>query len=179
MKLKCVATAAAIVMAAGATNANANLLFDPYVGATAGVGGATLFIDHDTTTDVAQSYGAVLGLDIPLVRVEAEYNYLLHKDAKAHIVMGNAYLKMPTLLVAPYIGAGVGAIVDGSVDNGPDMNKTAAYQGMLGLTFDIPVLPFKIDAEARALYAHNVFSVADDDANILHYDIRAKLRYIF
>lgn len=170
-------TTAAVMFAAA--DARANLLFDPYIGATAGLGGATTFIDGDSHTDMAQSYGAVIGLDIPFVRIEGEYNYLNDKDITAHTAMGNVYLKMPMLIVNPYIGAGVGAIVDGDVDNGPSIDSTVAYQGMLGLTFDLPVLPFKIDAEARAFYAPDVFSVAGEDADLLHYDVRAKLRYIF
>ena len=128
---------------------------------------------------MAQSYGALIGLDVPFIRIEGEYNYLNDKDITAHIAMGNVYLKMPMLLINPYIGAGVGAMFHGDVDNGPDIESTVAYQGMLGLTFDIPVLPFKIDAEARALYVPDAFTAGSKDADILHYDARVKLRYIF
>lgn len=179
MKLKSASFLTAAFIASMAAPAHANLLFDPYIGATAGSGGVTTFIDGDTHSDMAQSYGAVLGLDIPLVRAEIEYNYLNDKDITANIAMGNVYLKMPTPVVAPYIGAGVGVIFDGDAGHGTDMDSTAAYQGMLGLTFKLPVLPFKIDAEARALYAHNAFTAGPDDADILHYDVRAKLRYTF
>lgn len=179
MKLKSAAVFGAAAIMFFTADARANLLFDPYVGATAGVGGITTFIDHHAHSDVAQSYGAVIGLDIPLVRIEGEYNYLNDKDIRAQMAMANAYLKMPSVLVAPYIGAGVGATFNGNAGHGVDMDKTVAYQGMLGLTFDIPVLPFKIDAEARALYIPNAFSVQHENADILHYDVRAKLRYIF
>ncbi len=179
MKLNSAALLSAAVIMLGAADARANLLFDPYIGATAGVGGATTFIDHDSHSDMGQSFGAVIGLDIPLVRVEGEYNYLNDKDITAHMAMANAYLKMPMILVSPYIGAGVGATFDGDAGHDINIDSTIAYQGMLGLTFDIPVLPFKIDAEARALYIPDAFSAADNDADLLHYDIRAKLRYIF
>lgn len=170
---------AAIISVVTAGAANANLLFDAYMGATAGVGGITTFADDHTHSDMAYSYGAVAGLDIPLVRAEVEYNYLNDKDITANIAMGNVYLKMPTPLIAPYIGAGIGAMFDGDAGRGTKMDTTAAYQGMLGLTFNVPVLPFKVDAEARALYAHNAITAGNDDADLLHYDIRAKLRYIF
>jgi len=179
MKLKYGLLCMATLIASSMTDARANLLFDPYIGATAGIGGVTTFADGDSHSEMAQSYGAILGLDIPIFRVEAEYDYLNDKDITAQIAMGNVYLKMPTPLVAPYIGAGVGAIFDGDAGHGTDMDTTAAYQGMLGLTFNIPILPFKIDAEARALYAHNAYSTATDDVDLLHYDIRAKLRYVF
>lgn len=179
MKLKYGAMLGAALIAFSAADARANLLFDAYIGATAGVGGVSTFIDHDTHSDMAQSYGAVIGLDIPLVRIEGEYNYLSDKDIKAQIAMANAYLKMPLILISPYIGAGVGMTFDDDAGHHIDIDSTIAYQGMLGVTFDIPVLPFKIDAEARALYIPDAFSVDSHDADILHYDIRAKLRYIF
>lgn len=179
MKLKYAAMLGAAAIVFSGADARANLLFDPYVGATAGVGGVTTFMGGNHHGDMAQSYGAVIGLDIPLVRIEGEYNYLNDKDITANIAMANAYLKMPSLLISPYIGAGVGMTFDGDAGHNIDIDTGVAYQGMLGLTFDIPVLPFKIDAEARALYIPDAFSVDSHDADILHYDIRAKLRYIF
>lgn len=87
---------------------------------------------------------------------------------------------MPTALVQPYLGAGIGMIFDGDVDNtNIKIDDKMAYQAMLGLTFDIPVLPFKIDAEARALYANNIYTVGDIKPDMLHYDARLKIRYIF
>lgn len=179
MKLKSAGflTAATLLLAAG--NANANLLFDVYAGATAGVGGATLIADHHHNSDAAQAYGAVLGLDIPLVRAELEYDYMTAGDLKMHVGMVNAYLKMPTVLVQPYLGAGIGMVFDGDAGHGVNVDTTMAYQGMLGLTFDIPVLPFKIDAEARALYADNIFDAAGKNTDVIQYDGRIKLRYIF
>ncbi len=179
MKLKSAVLVSAFAVAFAATDARANLLFDPYIGATVGVGGATTFIDGDSHTDMAQSYGAVIGLDIPFLRLEGEYDYLHDKDITAHMAMGNAYLKMALPLISPYIGAGVGAVLDGDAGNDIDLETTVAYQGMLGLTFKIPVLPFNIDAEARALYIPDAFKAAGEEADMLHYDIRAKLRYVF
>ena len=63
-------TATTIMMSAGA--ANANMLFDIYAGATYGIGGYTLFADDNDISKSSQSYGAVLGMDIPLFRVELE-----------------------------------------------------------------------------------------------------------
>lgn len=179
MKLKSALFLSATAITLMAPDARANLLFDPYIGGTVGMGGVTTFVDGDTHSDVAQSYGAFIGVDIPLVRIEGEYNYLNDKDIKTNIAMANAYLKMPLIVISPYIGAGVGMTFDGDAGHNIDIDSTIAYQGMLGVTFDIPVLPFKIDAEARALYIPDAFSVDSHDADILHYDIRAKLRYIF
>ncbi len=170
-----------------AAPANANLLFDIYAGATVGVGGATvgteMFDSNKQDSFSAQSYGAVIGFDIPVLRFEAEYNMLnIDSDIHAHMAMANIYVKMPGLVVVnPYIGAGVGAALD--VTGGHNISATnhAAYQAMAGLTFDIPTLPIKIDAEARALYAPDFVSIDHTDKTLdaLHYDLRLKLRYIF
>lgn len=176
MKLKCLAAMAMTTALVGGS-ANANLLFDIYAGATAGFGGETWFADENES-HTAQSYGAVLGIDVPFVRGEVEYDYLTGDDAKLHLVMANVYAKMPTPVIKPYLGAGIGMIVDG--EYGPwDAEKTAAYQGMLGVTFDLPVIPFNIDVEGRVLYANEVLKLPDDSADLLHYDARLKLRYVF
>ncbi len=179
MKLKTAGflTAWALMLIAG--NANANLLFDIYGGATVGVGAATTFADSHAHTENAQSYGAFLGIDLPIFRVEAEYDYLHQPDINMHLGMVNAYAKMPSLAIMPYLGVGVGAMFDGDAPNGISLDTTMAYQAMLGLTFDLPVLPFKIDAEARALYTPDIFDENGITPDVLHYDARIKLRYIF
>lgn len=176
MKLKSLA-AVATLSAMMAGNANANLLFDVYAGATAGFGGATWFAD-DNNSYTAQSYGAVLGIDIPLLRAEVEYDYLASDDAKLHLAMVNAYAKLPTPVIKPYLGAGMGVIFDGEY-NELNAETAPAYQGMLGVTFDLPILPLNIDVEGRVLYANHVFKLTDDNANLLQYDARVKLRYVF
>ncbi len=168
-----------VISALVAGPASANILFDIYAGGTVGMGGATVFADGHTESDGAQSYGAVVGVDIPAFRFELEYDYLNDNDATMHVGMLNAYFKVPSLVVKPYLGVGVGTIFAGDYGH-IDIDTSAAYQGMLGLTFDIPVAPIKIDAEARALYAPNIFETVDDiKPDILHYDLRLKLRYVF
>ncbi len=158
--------------------ANANMLFDIYAGVTAGAGGQTLYLDGDYDSKSAQSYGAILGLDIPLFRAELEYDYLTNQDADMQLAMINAYFKLPVPVIHPYIGAGIGEIFDGKISE-IDVKSTVAYQGMLGLTFDIPILPIKVDAEARALYSANVYEFNNASPDLFHYDLRVKLRYIF
>lgn len=168
----------ASVLFTGAANAG-NMLFDFYAGATVGAGAAS-FLADDSETKNSQSYGLVAGLDIPALRFEAEYNYINNDIAKTNIGMVNAYFKMPSTVVHPYLGVGVGAVFGGSVDiSGVDIDTGAAYQGMLGLTFDIPVLPIKIDTEGRVLYAPDIFQVGNQKPDLLQYDARIKLRYIF
>lgn len=174
-------TATTIILTTGA--ANANLLFDIYMGGTFGVGGQTLFIDDNNISKSATSYGGVLGMDIPLFRIEAEYNYLDSDKITTNLGMLNAYFKIPTPIIKPYIGAGIGMTFDAKYAqrNLPEtkIDDTMAYQGMLGITLDLPALPFNIDIEGRALYAPNMFKIAENDVKFLQYDGRVKLRYVF
>lgn len=174
-------TAATIILTAGA--ANANMLFDIYAGATYGMGGYTLFADDKDYSKSSQSYGAVLGMDIPLVRIELEYNYLDADAITANLALVNAYFKFPTPIVKPYIGAGIGSTFDSKYEPNDttkiDIEDAMAYQGMLGITLDLPVIPFNIDVEGRVLYAPDLFQVADIEHDLLQYEGRVKLRYVF
>ncbi len=163
--------------------ANANLIFDIYGGATYGIGAHTLLADDNDVSKSAQAYGAIFGVDIPLFRLELEYNYLDSDKLTTNLGMVNAYFKVPTPLLKPYIGAGVGTTFDGkympvkSVD--VDTDDVIAYQGMLGLTLNLPVLPFNVDVEGRVLYAPDMFRYENNDVDLLQYDARIKLRYVF
>lgn len=181
MKLKTIGLLSIISTAFLTSNSNANLLFDIYAGATAGLGGVTVISENHHNSNTAQSYGAVLGLDIPLFRLEAEYDYLINNNADMQLGLINAYFKLPMALVQPYIGAGVGMILDVKANdtNIEKNNNATAYQAMLGATFDIPVLPFKIDAEGRALYTKDFYNAAGIQPDLLDYEVRLKLRYIF
>lgn len=174
-------TAATIMLTAGV--ANANLLFDIYAGGTYGFGGYTLFTDDNDISQSAQSYGAILGMDIPLFRIELEYNYLDSDKIETNLAMANAYFKIPTPVLKPYIGAGIGTTFSGKYTPTNqahiDIDDTMAYQGMLGITLDLPALPFNIDIEGRVLYAPNAFEIAAHDTDLLQYDGRVKLRYVF
>ena len=181
MKLnyKSVLTAATLMIACA--NANANMVWDIYAGGTAGLGGMALSSDKaDRTNWSAQSYGAVFGIALPVVSFEAEYDYLKSDEMNMHMVMGNAYVKfLGAAVVNPYIGVGVGMMLDAETDYDVDIDPTIAYQGMLGMTFNIPAIPFKVDLEGRALLMPDLFKIAGDDVSALHYDARLKLRYIF
>jgi hypothetical protein len=60
-----------------------------------------------------------------------------------------------------------------------DLKTTGAYQGMFGVTLGVPSLPFKFDIEGRVLYLPDVARVNGIDPDILHYDGRVKIRYLF
>lgn len=165
------------MLSAGA--ANANMLFDIYAGGTYGFGGYTMYTDGDNISKSSQSYGAVLGMDIPMFRVELEYNYLDADALSINTGFVNAYFKIPTPIVKPYIGAGIGSTFDSKYEpknlGSNDIDDTMAYQGMLGITLNLPVIPFNIDVEGRVLYAPDIMT----DIDLLQYEARAKLRYVF
>lgn len=170
-------TATTIMLSAGA--ANANMLFDIYAGGTYGFGGYTMYTnDHDISKST-QSYGAVLGMDIPLFRVELEYNYLDADALNINTGFVNAYFKIPTPIVKPYIGVGIGSTFDSKYEpthgTKTDIDDVMAYQGMLGITLNLPVIPFNIDVEGRVMYAPDIMT----DIDLLQYEGRAKLRYVF
>ena len=166
-------------------SANANPIVDAYIGGMFGAGGSTIYNGNHKNTG-AESFGAVVGLDIPLLRIEAEYNHLTSDYVSANDAMLNAYFKMLSTMIHPYIGVGVGSVFGGHMtqtDVRYDVKSTVAYQGMVGLTFDILALPIKFDVEGRALYAQNFAEIKTttgvDKPDLLQYDARLKLRYIF
>ncbi|MDL2295217.1 hypothetical protein LJC18_00135 [Lachnospiraceae bacterium OttesenSCG-928-E19] len=179
MRLKTAGLLTLATLLGGATNANAAMLYDIYAGLTLGAGGQTIFAGDDNNSTSAAAYGAVIGMDIPLVRIELEYNYLNASESHMHVGMINAYFKMPSTVIKPYLGIGLGTVFNGDVDDTFNIRNEPAYQGMLGLTFDIPVIPFNVDVEGRVLYAPDVFKTADAKPDLLHYDLRLKLRYVF
>ena len=63
-----------------ASAANAGVVADFYVGGMAGVGGQTMFADHKNETDASGVFGGIVGMDLPVFRVEAEYDYFTASD---------------------------------------------------------------------------------------------------
>ena len=107
----------------------------------------------------------------------------LADDIKLNLGMANAYFKLPTPVVKPYIGAGIGttfaSTYEPTTDISIDIDDTIAYQGMLGITLDIPVIPFNVDVEGRVLYASDLFEYTTEKYDLLQYEGRVKLRYVF
>ena len=93
MRLKTAGLLTLATLLGGATNANAAMLYDIYAGLTLGAGGQTIFAGDDNNSTSAAAYGAVIGMDIPLVRIELEYNYLNASESHMHVGMINAYSK--------------------------------------------------------------------------------------
>ena len=121
-----------------------------------------------------------MGIDIPMFRIELEYDYVNTDDMELNLGMVNAYFKLPTPVIKPYIGAGIGTTFSSTYEPADiDIDNTVAYQGMLGITFDIPVIPFNVDVEGRVLYASDLFEYATEKYDLLQYEGRVKLRYVF
>ena len=171
------------ILTAGITGAaSANPIIDVYAGGTFGVGGTAALWDGGHKNEAAQSFGGVFGIDIPLIRIEAEYNHIRNDLFSTNEAMLNAYFKMLSTLIHPYFGVGVGSIFGGHVDTDNtkyDVKTSVAYQGMLGVTFDILAMPFAFDVEGRVLYSPNFVEIGTEKPDMLQYDARAKVRYLF
>ncbi len=180
MKLKASAFLCSIAATGIACSAHAEFLWDMYAGVSMGIGAQTLFQSASKDTHSAQSFGGSFGIDIPFVRTELEYNYLHAYDSRANLGMFNAYFKIPSLVIKPYVGGGVGMLFAGR-DSKHDVsfNTKLAYQAMLGVTLDVPKLPFKFDVEGHALYAPDIYNYNAKKPDLLHYEARIKLRYMF
>ena len=162
--------------------AHANPVIDVYAGGMFGVGGTAMYLDKHHQNEAAQSFVAVFGIDIPLLRLEAEYNHLVNDEFSTNDAMLNAYFKMISTMIHPYIGVGVGSVFGGHIDDTNityDIKSSVAYQGMLGLTFDILALPVNFDIEGRAMYAPNFVEIGTAKPDMLQYDARLKVRYVF
>ena len=171
-----------------ASAANAGVVADFYVGGMAGVGGQTMFADHKNETDASGVFGGIVGMDLPVFRVEAEYDYFTASDFNTNAAMANLYAKIPSTVILPYIGGGIGMVFGGDhkittdgIETKNSIDSTAAYQAMLGATIDVLTLPIKFDVEGRVLYAPTLYKVEGTHLtpDMLQYNIRAKVRYIF
>ena len=185
MKIKSISLISVLTLLAGATSANAGAMADFYIGGMFGAGGQTLFVSDNNKTDSSTLFGANLGIDIPLLRLEAEYNHLNSSDLHTNTGMVNAMFKVPSTLIQPYFGVGAGIVFDGKHTIAQNIEQkidtTAAYQAMLGATIDILALPIKFDIEGHALYAPNIYKIeaTNTTPDMLQYDVRLKVRFIF
>lgn len=184
MKINSISLISIISTLACVSAANAGVVADFYVGGMVGVGGQTMFADHKNDTDASTVFGAIAGMDLPVFRVEAEYDYFKSKNLDTNAAMVNLYAKMPSTIILPYIGGGIGMVFSGdqTIENTKfDIKSNAAYQAMLGATIDILAVPLKFDVEGRVLYAPDVYEITGTDTSpdMLQYQIRAKARYIF
>lgn len=181
MNIKKTLLISALTLGLAAPAADAALIMDFYTSANVGIGNQRISDQDASETYSAQSYGAALGLDLPVVRVEAEYNYLNSDDVGLHVGMFNAYLK-PFMfpLVKPYMGVGFGSVFGGDF-GGVDVKTTNAYQAMVGVSLDLPGTKTAIDVEGRALYAKDIveMELLNISPDLLQYELRAKLRYVF
>jgi len=175
------------VLTCGAA-ANAGVVTDFYVGTMVGAGGHTIMVKDSHKSTSSRLIGAIAGIDIPVFRIEAEYNYIDSSDLDTNSAMLNGYVKVPSTLVQPYIGAGFGTVFGGkhTVNNAGvktkhNLDSTAAYQGMLGATIAILAVPLKFDVEGRFLYAPDIYTVTGTDTkpDLIEYNARIKMRYVF
>lgn len=188
MKINSLSLISLVSVLTCASAANAGTWTDFYIGGMVGVGGQTMLAEHKNETDASQMFGGVIGMDLPIFRIEGEYDYFNSSDLNTNAAMLNLYAKMPSTVILPYIGAGIGMTFGGKqefTENGVkteySIDSTAAYQAMLGATIDILKLPLKFDIEGRVLYAPDIYKIeaTNTKPDMLQYGVRAKVRYIF
>ena len=188
MKINSISLISLVSTLTCASVANAGVIADFYIGGMAGVGGQTMFADHKNSSDASAVFGGIAGMDLPILRIEAEYDYFTASDFDTNAAMANLYAKLPTTIILPYIGGGFGMVFGGDnkitkdgVVTKYDIDSTVAYQAMLGATLDILTLPIKFDIEGRVLYAPNLYKIeaTGSTPDMLQYNVRAKVRYIF
>ncbi len=143
----------------GAIGAGANLRTDVNVSGTG--------IDFDMHTDPGFAGSLAVGYQIPSwwhVRAEAEYLYMSGNivnhpisDAlqfRTNAVMANVYLPIPIPVVQIYAGAGIGMMQSTGYDKDADVGNTSdydvAYQAIVGIEFELPVIK-ALGIEARYL----------------------------
>lgn len=169
-------------------NANAGVIADFYIGGMVGAGGQTMFTHDEHASSASTLFGALIGVDIPAFRIEGEYNYIYSDEINANAAMLNAYFKVPSTLIQPYLGGGIGMLFSGKheittdgITTKYDIDSTAAYQAMLGATIDILAVPLKFDVEGRALYAPDIYKIeaTNTTPDLMEYNVRVKMRYIF
>ncbi len=188
MKINSLSLISTLAVLTCVSTANAGVIADFYVGGMVGAGGQTLFTKDNHDNSTSRLLGAIAGMDIPVFRIEAEYNYIDSSDLNTNTAMVNAYFKVPSTIILPYIGGGIGmvfngdhTITSGGIDTKYDIKTTAAYQGMLGATIDILAVPLKFDVEGRVLYAPDIYKVPGTNItpDMMEYNVRVKMRYIF
>lgn len=188
MKINSISLISVVSMMSVASAANAGVIADFYVGAMGGAGGQTMFANHKNETNSSRVFGAIAGMDIPVFRIEGEYDYIASKDFNTNAGMLNLYAKMPSTIILPYIGAGIGMVFGGEqtfenagVKTEYKVESTTAYQAMLGATIDILAVPLKFDIEGRVLYAPDIYTIpgTETSPDMLQYNVRMKARFIF
>ena len=80
MKINSISLISIVSTLTFASAANAGVIADFYVGGMVGAGGQTLFANHHNETDTSRVFGAIAGMDLPIFRIEGEYDYFDSKD---------------------------------------------------------------------------------------------------
>lgn len=110
--------------------------------------------DGRTTYKHTPAYSIAGGYELPLaltnIRMEGEYlrirpNAKYGSDSKFDALMANGYVEIPLIpVIDPYVGLGIGMVRF-------DHNNSIALQGMMGVEYELPVIPVTIGAEYRYL----------------------------
>lgn len=135
-----------------------------------------------TTYKHTPAYSFAGGYELPLaltnVRMEGEYlrirpNAKYGSDSKLDALMANTYVEIPLIpVIDPYIGAGIGMTRF-------DHNNSIALQGMMGLEYELPMLPITIGGEYRYLKINEAGGKWDSVSKFHTNIFMLKARYAF
>ncbi len=137
----------------GATSANAGFYGSVGLGNSMGVD-----FEGGAESNGGFSNLIAVGYKVPLLPIKVELENFHYDGGSVDTLAGsstivngtmiNAYAALPTPIVSPYIGIGVGQ-GDMTVDYVGTSGRTGAIQGMVGLELDIPLIPVNFAVEYR------------------------------
>ncbi len=145
---------------------------DIYIGA---IGGALLTKDltankNNLTSDIAEGskinykpgykLGLFFGLSLPLIRIELELSKMkselkpiinpntsttLTGSNTNHIIMANTILVLPSIIISPYAGGGLGYVHINNTFSKNKHDNVFGYQLIAGLSFNLSIFSLFID----------------------------------
>ncbi len=167
--------------AMGISSANADFYASIGAGASLNEGSVTY---EDALQDYKNTpvYAAAVGYELPLpildVRAEVEYLRIRPEvkhgsDSKFDGVFLNGYADVPLIpVVDPYVGAGIGYTRF-------EHNNSTAYQGMLGVEYEVPFMPVSLAGEYRYMKVTEAGGKWDSNAKFHSNILMIKARYSF
>ncbi len=154
---------------------------------SAGVGvslndGSVTREEMKTAYENSPVYSVAVGYELPIpvidIRGEVEYLHVQPRvkqgiDSRFDGAFANAYVDIPFIpIIDPYVGGGIGYARF-------DHNNTTALQGMVGIEYELPIIPFAIGAEYRHMKTNEVGGKWDSPSKFHSNIFMIKGRYTF
>lgn len=136
----------------------------------------------ETAYENSPVYSLAVGyeLPIPIIDIRGEIEYLHVQpsvkqgaDIRFDGAFANAYVDIPLVpIVDPYIGGGIGYARF-------DHKNTTALQGMVGIEYEVPIIPFAIGGEYRYMKVNETGGKWDSPSKFHSNIFMIKGRYTF